>query len=84
MNLMRLRLVSDLHCNWRHAEPHRVNGGDMSFGLYIVGFLVLIVGLAWGAYLAHVLQQWIGVGVVVLLGLGIVTAVTHTRQRDSD
>lgn len=56
----------------------------MSFGLYIVGFLVLIVGLAWGAYLAHVLQQWIGVGVVVLLGLGIVTAVTHTRQRDSD
>jgi hypothetical protein len=56
----------------------------MSFGLYIVGFLVLIVGLAWGAYLAHVPQQWIGVGIVVLIGIGIVTAVTHTRQRDSD
>lgn len=56
----------------------------MSFGLYILGFLVLILGLAWGAHLAHVPQQWIGAGVVVLVGIGIVTAVTHTRQRDSD
>ena len=56
----------------------------MSFALYIVGFLVLIIGLAWGAHLAHVPQQWIGVGVVVLVGLGIVTAVTHTRHRDSN
>jgi len=56
----------------------------MSFALYIVGFIVVIIGLAWGAYLAHVPQQWIGVGVVVLVGLGIVTAVTHTSQRDSN
>jgi hypothetical protein len=55
----------------------------MSFGLYIVGFIVLIVGLAIGAHLAHVPNQWIGVGVVVLAGLGIVKAVTNTRQRDS-
>jgi hypothetical protein len=56
----------------------------MSFGLYIVGFIVLIIGLAWGAHLAHVPQQWIGVGVVVLVGLGVVKAVTNTRQRDSN
>lgn len=56
----------------------------MSFGLYIVGFIVLIVGLAWGAHLAHVPSQWIGVGVVVLVGLGLVKAVTNTRQRDSN
>jgi hypothetical protein len=56
----------------------------MSFALYIVGFIVLIVGLAWGAHLAHVPQQWIGVGVVVLVGAAIVSAVTHTRQRDSN
>jgi hypothetical protein len=54
----------------------------MSFGLYIVGFIVLIVGLAIGAHLAHVPPQWIGVGTVVLVGLGILKAVTHTRQRD--
>jgi hypothetical protein len=55
----------------------------MSFGLYIVGFVLLIVGLAIGAHLAHVPPQWIGVGVVVLTGLGILKAVTNTRQRDS-
>lgn len=55
----------------------------MSFGLYIAGFIVLIAGLAIGAHLAHVPPQWIGVGVVVLVGLGILKAVTNTRQRDS-
>jgi hypothetical protein len=54
----------------------------MSFGLYIAGFAVLIAGLAAGAHLAHVPPPWIGVGVVVLIGLGILKAVTHTRQRD--
>jgi hypothetical protein len=54
---------------------------NMSFGLYIVGFIVLIIGLALGANLLHVPPQWIGVGVVVLIGLGILTGVTITRQR---
>lgn len=54
----------------------------MSFGLYIVGFVVLIIGLAIGANLMHVPAHWIGVGVVVLIGIGILTGVTATRQRD--
>lgn len=54
----------------------------MSFGLYIVGFIVLVIGLATGAHLMHVPPQWIGVGVIVLVGLGIITGVTHTRGRD--
>jgi uncharacterized membrane protein YiaA len=55
----------------------------MSFGLYVVGFIVLIVGLAIAAFLLHVPSQWIGVGVIVMAGLGILTGVTTTRQRDS-
>jgi protein-S-isoprenylcysteine O-methyltransferase Ste14 len=55
----------------------------MSFGLYIVGFIVLILGLLMGAYFLHVPPRWIGVGAVVLIGLGILTGVTTTRQRDS-
>jgi protein-S-isoprenylcysteine O-methyltransferase Ste14 len=55
----------------------------MSFGLYIVGFIVLILGLLLGAYFLHVPPRWIGVGAVVLIGLGILTGVTTTRQRDS-
>ena len=55
----------------------------MSFGLYILGFLVLIVGLAIGANMLHVPPRWIGVGVIVLAGLGILSGVAKTRQRDS-
>ena len=55
----------------------------MSFGLYILGFIVLIVGLAIGAHLMHVPDKWIGVGVIVMVGIGIITGVTHTRRPDA-
>jgi len=54
----------------------------MSFGMYLVGFIFLIIGLAVGAHLMHVPPMWIGVGVLVLIGLGIMMGVTTTRQRD--
>lgn len=54
----------------------------MSFGLYILGFIVLIVGLAVGAHLMHVPDKWIGVGVIVMIGIGIITGVTSTRRPD--
>ncbi|HTG09980.1 MAG TPA: hypothetical protein VK746_04220 [Candidatus Eisenbacteria bacterium] len=54
----------------------------MSFGLYLFGYVVLIVGLAMGAHLAHVPQKWIVVGVVCLIGLAIIHGVTETRQKD--
>jgi hypothetical protein len=54
----------------------------MSFGLYIIGFIVLVVGLAIGAFLIHMPAQWIAVGVIVLVGLGILTGVSNTRQKD--
>lgn len=55
----------------------------MSFGIYLVGFIVMIIGLAIGAHLMHVPPRWIGVGVVVLAGLGILSGVAKTRNRDS-
>lgn len=54
----------------------------MSFGLYILGFIILIVGLAMGAHLLHISGQWIVVGVIVLVGIGIISAVTSTRRPD--
>jgi len=54
----------------------------MSFGLYIMGFVILIIGLALGAHLMHVPERWIGVGAIVLVGIGIIKAVTHTRRPD--
>ena len=55
----------------------------MSFGLYVIGYLIVIGGLAYGATLMHVPTRWIAVGAIVLAGLGIVTGVKATRQKDS-
>lgn len=53
-----------------------------SFGMYLVGFIILIVGLAMAAYLLGVPSMWIAVGVVVLIGIGILTGVSRTRRPD--
>lgn len=53
-----------------------------SFAMYVVGMVVLIGGLAYGAHLAGLAPQWIAVGAIVLIGLGIVMAVSKTRQKD--
>ncbi len=54
----------------------------MSFGIYSIGLAAVIGGLIYGAYLLHVPAHWIAVGAIVLLGLGILKAVTTTRQKD--
>ena len=54
----------------------------MSFGLYILGFLILIGGLIWAAVILHVAAHWIAVGAIVLLGLAILRGVSATRQKD--
>jgi positive regulator of sigma E activity len=54
----------------------------MSFMLYILGIVVLLAGLIYGAVLLHVPQQWIVVGAIIVTGLGILSAVAHTRSRD--
>jgi uncharacterized membrane protein len=57
-------------------------GVSMSFGIYAIGFAILIGGLVYGAYLVHMPAHWIVVGAIVLLGLGILKAVKATRQKD--
>jgi len=55
----------------------------MSFGIYAAGFAIVIGGLVYAAHLVHMPAQWIVVGAVVLTGLGILSAVKATRQKDS-
>jgi hypothetical protein len=57
-------------------------GDAMSFGLYSIGFAIVIGGLTYAAYLLHVPTRWVVVGVSVLLGLGILKGVKATRQKD--
>ncbi|MFZ3201355.1 MAG: hypothetical protein WA175_09400 [Candidatus Acidiferrales bacterium] len=54
----------------------------MSFGLYVAGFAIVIVGLIYGAHLMHVPAHWIAVGTIVLVGFGILSGVKATRQKD--
>jgi uncharacterized membrane protein YiaA len=53
-----------------------------SFATYIVGFIILVVGLALAAYLLNVPSMWIAVGVIVLIGIGVLMATSRTKPRD--
>jgi hypothetical protein len=54
-----------------------------NFALYIFGMLVVIAGLAWAATRFGVSGTWIVIGAIVLLGIGVVSGVTRTRQRET-
>src|SRR5258708_251928 len=54
----------------------------MSFGLYSIGFAIVIGGLIFAAYLLHMPTHWIAGGATVLLGVGILTGGKATRQKD--
>jgi positive regulator of sigma E activity len=53
-----------------------------SFATYLLGFIILIIGLAIAAYLLNVPSMWIIVGVIVLLGIGVLMATSRTKMRD--
>ncbi|MEO8624505.1 MAG: hypothetical protein ABI625_25715 [bacterium] len=53
-----------------------------AFGTYLIGFIVLTVGLGIAAFLLNVPTMWIGVGVIVLIGIGILMATSRTRMKD--
>ena len=54
----------------------------MSFGLYLFGIVLVIGGVAGGLMTAGVRPLYVMIACVILLGLGIVTAVTQTRSKD--
>ena len=54
----------------------------MSFGLYAAGFAIVIAGLVYAAHLARLPSHWILVGVIVMVGVGLLSAVKATRQKD--
>lgn len=54
----------------------------MSFGIYTLGTIILIAGVLYVCHLAHIPQNWmIGIA-ILLLGAGIMGAVTNTRSKD--
>ncbi len=54
----------------------------MSFALYLIGFVIVIAGVAWGMVVAKVPVTWVMITCVILLGVGILTAVKNERSKD--
>ena len=51
----------------------------MRFFAYILGFLILIGGLAWGAVELGAPHLWVTIGSMILLGIGIIMGASSTR-----
>lgn len=52
-----------------------------NFGLYLIGFILLIAGVGYGAFLAGVPPLWIGVIVLILAGIGVMSAIKRTQGK---
>jgi hypothetical protein len=57
-------------------------GAPMSFALYLLGFVFLTGGIAWGLVLAGVPHTYVAIACVILVGIGIITGVARTRTKD--
>lgn len=54
----------------------------MSFGLYLAGSLIVLIGIIYGATLMHVPSHWIVVIGLVAFGMAVLGGVQNTRQKD--
>lgn len=53
-----------------------------NFFVYMIGVILVVAALAYGASLAGLNSTWIIVLAVALLGLGIMGAIVKTRQKE--
>jgi len=51
-----------------------------NMAVYLIGIVILIAGLAWGASVAGMSTTWIAIGAIVLLGMGVAASVSRTRR----
>jgi hypothetical protein len=54
----------------------------MAFGIYMAGLALLGAGLIYAAVILRVSTQWIVVGAMVVVGLGVLSGVKATKGRD--
>jgi len=50
--------------------------------VYLVGTLLVVAGLTYGASRMGVNQVWIIAGALVIVGLGLMAGIVKTRQKD--
>lgn len=50
--------------------------------IYLIGTLLVVAGLAYGAHRLGINHVWIIAGSLVILGLGVMGGIVKTRQKD--
>jgi NADH:ubiquinone oxidoreductase subunit 6 (subunit J) len=50
--------------------------------VYLIGTLLVVAGLAYGASRLGISQVWIVAGALVIVGLGLMAGIVRTRQKD--
>lgn len=55
-----------------------------TFGIYLIGYIIFVVGLLVGLNMLGVPPIWLGVVGLIFTGLGIATGVGKTRRRDTN
>jgi NADH:ubiquinone oxidoreductase subunit 6 (subunit J) len=50
--------------------------------IYLIGTLLVVAGLAYGASRLGISQVWIIAGALVIVGLGLMAGIVKTRQKD--
>jgi hypothetical protein len=53
-----------------------------NFFVYMVGVILVVAALAYGASLAGLGSSWIIVLALIVLGLGVMGAIVKTRQKE--
>jgi hypothetical protein len=53
-----------------------------NFFVYIIGVILVVGAVAYGASLAGLSPAWIAVLALILLGLGVMGGIVKTRQKE--
>lgn len=56
----------------------------MSFGVSALGYAVLIGAIVYAAHLMHLDRSWIIGTTLLFVGLGVVSGVQNTRDKDTE
>ena len=53
-----------------------------TFAIWLIGYVIFVAGVAWGASLLGLSGTWLYVLILILVGIGIVMGVSRTRRPD--
>ena len=48
--------------------------------IYLLGVVIVVGALAYGAYMLHAPPAWIAIGALIVIGFGIMGAVSKTQR----